>query len=314
MKFRLIKRIGIIIFILIILSATISGQDETYFNYEILEYVVDIDKNVYEIGEPLEINNLIINNGTETIEIEVSNISSINFNFNLSTINGKIIEKSIYYYETIERASIEKSHIRKETIHPGEEFGKFVYLDEYYEDLKPGRYILEPVFYPLTNLSNSFPSLSGKKIQIQIVPIDYEDEVIPYEEEREFKPLAPFDTIDFVLEARMNNDWDAFFKYFDLSEIIKLYESWEDRLNKLPKSKTSELIEEFKDFLEGNFEPNIIGYDVKRSTREKSNAIVIAEIYRGSEQVTLTIRYTFYLEKRNDFWIIVDFEVLNLGS
>lgn len=305
----------IIMFFLILSSSILSSQ--TSYNYDDLIYKVNINKNVFEVNEPIEINNVIENLGVEAIGIEVSDISTLNYDYVVYMLNGRVIEKSMKFYENKER-TIEQLNIpRKEILYPEEQYGQIVNLNQYYDNLEPGRYILEPIFFPLTNMGDSYPHIKGKKLQIQIVPIPYKGELEPGLETslKQYTPFSSaFDTIDFVLDAKLKSDWDAFFAYFDLSKIISLFNKWYIRYNDLPKSKRDELLEEFKEYLRENFEKSMMSYDVVRSFRDKTGAIVIAEIYRMQNSVVFTTRYTFYLEKRKDFWIIVNYELTNLGS
>jgi len=314
-----VKRIHIAFFIILsmfILTTFLIGQDIS-FDYSVLNYTANIKKDVYAVGEPIEINNLIKNMGSETIAIEVSDVYSLNFDFVLYTLNGKLVEKSMNYYEKKERAIQNLKSPRKETLFPDEQYGQTITLNEYYDDLEPGRYILEPIFFPLTNMADTYPSVYGKKIQIRIVPIPYEENVAEVEDgvsTDAYKPLPPYETVDFILNAKLKGNWEAFFAYIDLSSIITLYSDWNERLNKLPKSKRYKLLEEFKKYLIANFEQDMIDYDVVRESREKNNSIVIAEIYKGKKRVTFTSRYTFSLEKRNEYWIVVSYSMVNLGQ
>lgn len=314
-----VKKLQFVIYVLLLLmlsSTFIVGQDiNESFDFETLNYTIDVDKNIFAVGEPIAINNTIKNSGSEVIGIEVFDTSILSFDYILYTLNGRILEKSMNFYEKKERAIENADDPRKEILFPDEQYGIDILLNGYYEELEPGRYILEPVFYPLTNIGESYPSISGKKIQIQIVPIPYEAGAVSEESptENEYEPLSPYDTIDFILNSRLMGDDEGFFAYFDLSRVINLYNDWNDRFEQVPKSKRDELLEEFKYYLIENFEPDMFDYEVVRSFREENDATVVADIYKGSENITYTSRYIFQLEKRNDYWIVVEYLIQNLG-
>ncbi len=304
--------------IMIVCSSFITGQTtDISFDYDMLEYEISLDKDIFLIGETLEINNLIRNNGNEVIGIEIAKASNLNFDFILYKLNGRIVEKSMSYYEKKERAIQNLSSLRQEALVSGEQYGQIVILNEYYEDLKPGRYILEPVFYPLTNISDSYPKIVGKKLQIQIVPTPYKDEIDSIDsmddDDEEFKSLSPYDTIDYILDAKLNGNWKSFFNYIDLSKLINIYKDWKERYNNLPKSKRNNLLEEFKEYLKQNFETEMLGYEVIRSTRENNVAEVLTEIHRGTDGVDYISRYLFKLEKRYEYWIIVEYQLIGLN-
>lgn len=311
------KKIYIFVFfmLMVVSSSFISGQTaDVSFDYEMLDYEISLDKDIFQIGETLEINNLIMNKGNEVIGIEIAKASNLNFDFILYKLNGRIVEKSMSYYEKKERAIQNLGSLRQEALVSGEQFGQIVVLNEYYENLIPGRYILEPVFYPLTNISDSYPKIIGKKIQIQIVPTPYENSIHSSTmEEETYESLSPYDTVDYILNAKLNNNWKSFFNYIDLSKLINIYNDWEDRYNNLPKSKRNNLLEEFKEFLKENFEKEMLKYEVVRSTREKNKAEVLTEIYRGTDEVDYISRYLFRLEKRYEYWIVVEYELIGLS-
>lgn len=313
---RIISMIVILVITLISISNISSEESYVSFDYENISYTINLEKDVFKVGETININNIIHNKGKEVIGIEVAEYSHLNFDFTLYKLNGRLVEKSMSFYETKERMIEDIDEPRSETLYPNEQYGMEVNFDYYYENLEPGRYIIEPKFFPLTNIGEYFPTINGKKIQIQIVSIPYNDindKNNDDNDKTQIEALSPYDTIDRVLASKIKEDWDVFFSYIDLKRIIVLYNDWYERLLKLPKSKQDSLIEEFKSYFKKNFEDDMLDYQIIRSIRETNTAKVVAEIYKGEKRIKLTSRYVFELEKRNEYWIITSYEIMNLG-
>jgi hypothetical protein len=133
------------------------------------------------------------------------------------------------------------------------------------------------------------------------------------------EPLAPDETVRYILNARMKEQWEKFFLYLDLEAMIArdgsrqrqwLAESEEGRMRMLAR---------YRQDLQGAVQDGDISmipmeFDIERTAygAEEGTVVVLEKFKTGN--YTERKRYTYYLRRKDNIWTVVDYSVLNLGT
>jgi len=168
--------------------------------------------------------------------------------------------------------------------------------------------------------------LESQRISLNIrPPVVYSQEGLPLEMDvatgallvRE--RLAPDQTVEYMLTARQKSQWEKFFLYLDLEEMLSrdpvrqrkwLAESGEGRRR---------LVEQYRLELQNTVTDGTISvipteFAIERTQYSGFEGTVIALQKYRSDNFTEIKRYTYYMRLKDSIWTIVDYSVNNLGT
>jgi hypothetical protein len=131
--------------------------------------------------------------------------------------------------------------------------------------------------------------------------------------------LPPDQVVEYMLTARQKTQWEKFFLYLDLETMISrdpvrhrqwLAESEEGRRRMLARYR-SELEEEVTD---GDIATIPMEFQIERTAyNAEEGTVVVLEKFKTGNYIERK-RYTYYVRRKDDIWIIIDYAVLNLGT
>jgi hypothetical protein len=131
--------------------------------------------------------------------------------------------------------------------------------------------------------------------------------------------LAPDETVRYILNARIKEQWEKFFLYLDLEAMIArdgsrqrqwLAESEEGRMRMLARYRgdlQSAVVDGDISMIPMEFEIERTAYGAEEGT------VVVLEKFKIGNY-TERKRYTYYLRRKDNIWTIIDYSVLNLGT
>jgi hypothetical protein len=198
-------------------------------------------------------------------------------------------------------------------------YGASFIIKNNYQLNKPGHYLIQGFFNPVPK--NIRP---GVQLKTQVLQIEVMDD--PQEQKINRKLLinkvtddikSPYGTMDFMLKARKAGDWQGYFKYIDLHQLIKQYPVFHKRYKSVRQSKREPIINEFKQYLKRYHSEigykNFKGYKVYKSVIENENkkAKIFAMLTFTGNGLTYIRKYTFYLYQRNNIWYLYTFKIQN---
>jgi hypothetical protein len=119
-----------------------------------------------------------------------------------------------------------------------------------------------------------------------------------------------------MLNARMNSEWDKFYLYLDLNKLILTNNIFKDKFLKADTERQRDMIGQYKEYLKKNtideisFLPNKF-HIVKTEYSEGKGKVeaIITFKYLDYEENKY---YTYYLNRKNDIWLVTSYEVMNL--
>jgi hypothetical protein len=131
--------------------------------------------------------------------------------------------------------------------------------------------------------------------------------------------LAPDEVISYLLNARQKSQWEKFFLYLDLEAMISrdpvLRRQWlsegEEGRRRILERYRRELESAVTD---GDIATIPTDFSITRTEYGDLEGTVTAlEEFRNGNY-TERKRYTYYLQRKDDIWTVVDYSVVNLGT
>ncbi len=281
------------------------------------------EPSIYRVGDTIFIDVKIVNNQPDDKAVLIAQDKRYSFDFEILTMQNKKINHSPSYSNFFNRVQpIFNSMVR---LSQKEGFTYRVCLNDYYDIDFTGQYYIRCNFYPELKLSpDDSKAIKSNYLTINIRPKDLSDsfvsEKIAVEEEKKLfaEKKAPDEVIDYMLKARINNEWEKYFLYLDLDSLILMNTNFASRYRKSDSEAQIELKEEYKKYLKQNTIDDI-------SYQPVSFKIVKTEYSAGDGKVEAILKfkqfdfvedkyYTFFLKKRDNKWFVTSYKVLNMGA
>ncbi len=308
----------LIIGLLIILNLTLTSNLYPQNNNN-LKCFLRVKKSSYIVGEDIIIDFLIQNISDNSVRLKLSDYLPFNFSFLIKSNKNQVVNERNQFY--LVKTDKKKNKTANTLVLRKKEFygASFLIKNNYQLD-KPGQYLIQGFFNPVPK--NIRP---GVQLKTQVIQIEVRD--ILQNKENFNKKLTnnnitekiknPYETINFMLNARKNTNWISYFKYIDLYQLIKQYPRFYKRYKSIKPSKREPIINEFKEYLKHYHSE--IGYKkfkeykVYKSVIENENkkAKIFTILTFTGNGITYIRKYIFYLYQRNDLWYLYTFKVQN---
>ena len=313
--------INILLFLFSLIN--IFSQDNTTDNYYngIVIKIEHANPKVYYQNDELYINIKILNTSKDEKSLLVANDKKFSFDFQMVTMQNKNLEHSKEYITSFHKVQpVFNSNIR---LAPDEGYVFEARLNDYFNLDTPGQYYIKCLYYPELKLNDSTKNvIASNLLSINIRPSNIsqsnilEQSAVEEEKKLYLTKRPPDEVVSFTLNARMNQDWDEFFLYLDLDKLIQNNNLFRDKYLKADSERQKVLINQYKDYLKKNtideisFLPN--KFEIVKTEysdgKGKVDAIITFKYLEYEERKY----YTYYLNKKNDVWLITSYEVMNL--
>jgi hypothetical protein len=293
------------------------------------------DKKVYYVQgskeEPIHVLLTIANNNPYPFYFKIAEDRSFSIDFDVrTTMNRPIPQADLLLRKRSESGQV---YFRTVSIEPGESFSFVEDIRNYVSLINAGAFVVQAKLYP--ELFKQFGStvqqtdashIVSNRLILNIRPptilgadgvpvaMDVETNAVLVREK-----FSPDQMITSVLTARQKSQWEKFFLYIDLKSMILRddsrrrqwnQESEEGRLRMLTRYR-AELQESRVDgdivVIPMRFEVQRVNYGVEEGT------IVVLEWFQVGAYVEKK-QYTYNIERQEDFWMIVNYTVQNLGT
>ena len=242
------------------------------------------------------------------------------------------------------RSQSQQVYFREVSIEPGESFSFVEDLRNYALIERSGAYVVQARFFPelyqnrLTSGADSRsqvlapPNAGGgafilsNRLSLNVRPslipgangiplaLDLETNAVLVRER-----LPPDEVVTYTITARQKEQWEKFFLYLDLEAMISrdptrrrqwLAESEEGRQKMVDRFR----LELQNSQVDGSISTIPIYFRIERTeyNADEGTVIVLQNFRAGT--YTERKRYTYYLNRRDGIWSIVDYVVVNLGT
>jgi len=131
-------------------------------------------------------------------------------------------------------------------------------------------------------------------------------------------PLPPDEVVEFTILARQRSQWERFFLYLDLEEMIARDPTRNRAWQRESEEGRQRMVEQLRRQLrETTIEAISLvptEFTIERTQHTATEGTVTVLKRFAGAHFTEIKRYTYYLQRRDNIWSIVDISVVNLGA
>ncbi|HEY9595626.1 MAG TPA: hypothetical protein VHE79_14200 [Spirochaetia bacterium] len=293
-----------------------SAQDVQQFS---IRY---FDQKVYFLGDPIQVEAVITNTGTDTLRFKVADNRFFNLDFDVRTTTNVGLEHAKQF--TIERNSDQPVFFREVSLEPGEKYGIVVDLTKFAGFSGPGQYVVQATFFPELFRGADSASMRSNRLSLNVKPpvATAEEKAVVEAETGALiarQVLPPDEVVRQTIGARQKSQWERFFLYLDLESLMRKNPEKDRSFRNATESAQRQMLDQFRQQLRQTKIRDDISvipssFDVQKTTYDASEATVtVLERFKYPDYTELKT-YTYHLKKSDRYWIIYDYEIRNQGT
>jgi len=306
---------------LLIFAQSAFGLETRGIDFAIRYY----EKRIYYVGDtehPVRLEAVITNNSSDTYRFKMSDTRVFSLDFEVTTPTNIRLQPATKFIR--DRNTNQPVLYRDVSLEPGEKYGIIVALQDYVEIREPGLYTVRGLFYPDLNLRGAGQALASNTLALSMRPeIVFPEERAMIEAETgallRRQPMPPDEVVDYVLSARQRSQWEKFFLYLDLESLYRSLPSRDARFRRMSQEQQRAALDRYRrDLMAQAVDQDILVIPASFEILQTSytpfeGTVVVIERFRYPDYTEVK-KYTYYLERRDDIWLVTDYEILNLGT
>lgn len=290
------------------------------------------DKRVYyasgDTGEPVLVQATITNTGPDPYRFKLANERAFSIEFDVRSVSNRAVAPADALVRR--RSANGRIFFREISVESGESFS-FVEDLRNYADLKEaGAFVVSARIYPELYPQDSREpehTLESNRLSLSLrPPVVPGPDGAPLIVNAELgtilsrERLAPDEVVEYLLSARQRGQWEKFFLYLDLEEIITRDSARRRQWNAESEEGRRRMLERYREELrqsviDGDISAIPVEFEIERTNYNALEGTVVAlEKFRTGTNYTERKRYTYYLKRKDNYWVIVDYVVSNLGT
>ena len=321
-----IKRF-VFVLLLVLIAQICLGADEISFQIRFYE------KRIYYLNDrehPVSLEATLTNNSSRTFRFKMAENRMFNFDFQVATPTNILLDHAQAFSRS--RTSNQPVLYREISLEPGDAFGVVITLNDFIEIPEAGIYSVQGMFYPELYLRGPLkdePSGLAEPLRSNLLTLSIRPEIL-FAEERamieaetgkliERRSLPPDEVVDYILSARQRSQWEKYFLYLDLESLYLKNPGRAESYRRMSEENRRAAIGRYRDQLRSEtVDVDILvipsEYEIIQTsyTPLEARVTVIEKFqYRDYAEVK---RYTYFLERRDNIWVVTDYEIVNLGT
>lgn len=282
------------------------------------------NEQVYFPDSTVELFVTVENESPESAQFRIADNRVFNLEFDVSDNTNRRLESSRKF---ITGRSTNQVYYRTVTLEPGERFSFTENLTDYVEIADPAVYNVQAVFYPELYRGNHRRTIRSNPITLSIRPGRTPETRIETrftavaERALQREQKSPDEVVEYLLEARRQGNWDRFFLYLNLEKLFRQAPERDRRFRRLGEEEQLQELREFRTQLieqppTGDAELVVVPdhYQILQTRYSPIEGEVTALLSFDYDRYRERKRYTFDLERRNGFWEIIGYQVVNLPN
>jgi hypothetical protein len=280
------------------------------------------DQRVYFLGDPIQLEAVITNTGTDTLHFKVADNRFFNLDFDVRTTTNVGLEHAREF--TTGRNSDQPVFFREMDLQPGEKYGIVVDVTQYVKLDSPGQYVLQAVFYPDLFRGPGSATLMSNRLALNVKPavVTAEEKAVVEAETGALiarQALPPDEVVSFTIAARQKSQWEKFFLYLDLESLLRKNPDKDRAFRNATEAARRQMVDQFRRQLEAMTIQQDISvvpttFQVQKTSYDASEATVqVLEKFKYPDYTELKA-YTYHLRRSDRYWIIDDYSIRNLGT
>ena len=280
------------------------------------------DQKVYFLGDPIQVEAVITNSGTDTLRFKVADNRFFNLDFDVRTTTNVGLDHAKEF--TIARNSDQPVFFREMSLEPGEKYGIVVDLTSYAQFTSPGQYILQATFFPELFRGADSTGMKSNRLALNLKPpvATAEEKAVVEAETGALlarQAIAPDEVVSWTIAARQKSQWEKFFLYLDLESLMRKNPEKDRIFRNATEAARRQMVAQFRQQLQAMTIQQDISvipssFEVQKTSYDPSEASVqVLEKFKYPDYTELKA-FTYHLKKTDRYWIIYDYEIRNQGT
>jgi hypothetical protein len=254
--------------------------------------------------------------------------------FDVRTASNRAVEAADFFVR--KRSQSQQVFFREISVEAGESFSFVEDLRDYAALTQSGSYVVQARIFPelyqtingrfYENGGGAASPLESNRLTLSIRPrLILGPDNIPLELDVETnavlvrEKLPPDEVVSYLLTARQKSQWEKFFLYLDLESMLSRDAYRKRQWNAESEEGRQRMIARYRqdlknEAIDGDISLIPMDFTIERTVyNTQTGTVTVLEYFRVGTY-TEKKRYTWYLEKKDNIWTIVDYSVVNLGT
>ncbi|MCL2719803.1 MAG: hypothetical protein FWD47_00495 [Treponema sp.] len=283
------------------------------------------DRRVYYVeSDPIYIQITITNNSPVPYRFKLADDRAFSIDFDIRTMSNRPLPQA----DMLTRKRTTNNHVffREIAIESGESFSFVEDLREYISFEQPGSFRVKALVYPELFRSNAVSAVESNFLSLNLRPALIQgSDGIPLEMDVATgavlvkQRIPPDEVISYMLSARQLSQWERFFLYLDIESMIQRDPAQRRRYTAENEAGRRRMVSEYRANLQnavvdGDIHQIPTSFEILRTVyNNDEGTVVVLQRYRHAAFTELR-HYTYFLEKKDNFWSIVNYTVQGMGS
>jgi hypothetical protein len=280
------------------------------------------DKKIYYAGDQVRVEATVTNASSASFRFKVADSKVWSFDFEVAT---PTLDKLAHAEQfTIDRSSNQPVFSREISLEPGEQYGLVLELDSFIGLGDPGVFSVRALFYPELYRGSAPRSVASNTLSLAVRPQAETPEEKARIDTESGMPLTradipPDQVVANTIVARQKSQWDKFFLYLDLESLLRQNPD-RDRVfrRSSEEERARQLAQYRKDLMQQVADQEVLlrpsSFEIQKTSYTPAEAQVVVRSAFAYTDFTEWKRYTYRLRRVENSWLIVAYEVSNLGT
>ena len=281
------------------------------------------DQQVVYVDSKIPVKVEITNNTAQTYTFKLADRRVFNLDFDVRSLTNVVVDHAKQFI--IQRSSNQPLFFHDVSLGPGEQFAFIEDLSDYVKFMTPGVYVVQALFYPrlYTGTVADTDVLKSNKLTLVVNPgtvtalqavINQETGAILRQE-----ALPPDEVITYLLHARQKSQWNKFFLYIDVKNLMLQQPDLQRRYVRSTEQEQRAMVAQFKKELEQqttDYDILMIPSDFTVEKTEYTQTEATVEVLEKFTYPSYTEMrlYTYYLHRPDRVWLMYNYTVRNIGT
>ena len=291
------------------------------------------DKRVYYLDQdPIFIQITLVNHSPSPFRFKLADERAFSVDFDVRTNTNKSVEAADILVR--KRSQSQQVYFREVSLGTGESFSFVEDLRNYAGLNQSGSYVVQARIYPELfqtigssgGINAGVNSVESNRLALSLrsrpiigpdgipLELDVETNAVLVREK-----LSPDEVVKYLLTARQKSQWEKFFLYLDLEAMLSRdgirQRQWKAESEEGHRRMIARYRQDLQESVaDGDISLIPMDFTVERTVYNTQSGTVTVLAYFKVGTYTEKKRYTWYLEKKNNTWLIVDYSVINMGT
>jgi hypothetical protein len=278
----------------------------------------------YAAADPILVQITITNNSPSPYRFKLADDRVFSVDFEIRTMTNRPLQQA----DSLIRKRTVNSQVffREIAIESGESFSFVENLCDYISFGQPGSFRVQAKIYPELFRSTATAAIESNYLSLTLRPAVIQgQDGIPLEMDTATgaalvkQKLPPDEVVAYMINARQQSQWEKFFLYLDLEAMLRRDPFQSRKYNAENEAGRRSMVAAYRQSLQnavidGDIVVVPTSYDIlKTQYNNDEGTVVVLQRYRFPNYTDLR-EYTYRLEKKDNFWIIVNYSVQGMGT